>query len=182
MKRILTTMRHDRRRGARAKVAALTLSLLAAALLSPRVTDVKAQEMREDEKHARVSDSVLGVRVGAGLKEVHDKLKSLGTVAGRDTEEGGRKEVWTFKKTDFTSLAYETNEEGRVEWVTAFVRAGHEIPFSKLGDLARAQSKSDRHARWRVEGPDEEGYVLMAKGGGGKAGVVQFFALDFEER
>ncbi len=165
----------------------MSLTLLAVVLLLPPLVVPKARAARGDEKRggekrARVSDSILGVKVGDELKKVHAKLKSLGTVAGRDTREGGRKEVWTFKKTDFVSLAYETDREGRIEWLTAFVRPGREIPFPKLGDLARAQSKSDSHAKWRVEEKDGEGYVLMAKGVGGKAGVVQFFALDFQER
>ena len=181
MSQKLNTPRHAR---ARAAVAAVALLLPAAAPPPPSAEARPAQERKKErrEKGMRVTDSILGVRVEDDIREVHAKLGKLGTVGGDDTREGGRKEAWTFKKTAFKSLAYETNREGRVEWLTAFVRPGKEIPFSKLGDLERAQSKSDRHARWIVEESDGEGYVLMVKGGEGKASVVQLFALDFQER
>src|SRR5215210_2866666 len=96
-------------------------------------------------------DSILGVRVGAKIEEAHEKLKDLGTWGGRATDEGGRKEAWTLKETEFTSVAYKTNAAGRVVWITGFVRPGKEIPFDKLGDLTRATGKDMNEAVWDVE-------------------------------
>ena len=154
---------------------ACALAAFAAALLAFMASPAAARQERREEQ-PRVADSVLGVRLGDRLREVHARLEGLGTVGGRDTRKGGRKEAWTFKGTDFVSLAYETDREGRVEWLTAFVRPGREIPFSDLGDLGRALTKSDHHANWSVEREKGKGYLLMLKGAGGKARVIHLIA------
>jgi hypothetical protein len=125
----------------------------------------------------QVADSILDVRIGSSLEEVHLKLKELGTFGGRATREGGRKEAWTLKGGEFTSIAYKTDASGRVVWVTGFVRPGREIPFSKLGDLARATGKDDAEAAWSVETPGG-GYRLVAKGPKGRARVVYLLSLE----
>ncbi|HYH85590.1 MAG TPA: hypothetical protein VEX60_08905 [Pyrinomonadaceae bacterium] len=122
-------------------------------------------------------DSILGVRVGAKIEEVHEKLKDLGTWGGRATQDGGRKEAWTLKETEFTSVAYKTNAAGRVVWITGFVRPGKEIPFDKLGDLARARGKDKTEAVWDVEAQGAS-YKLVAKGPDGKARVVTLISLE----
>lgn len=132
------------------------------------------------DDNPRVIDSILGVRIGSNLGQVHKKLKKLGTVGGRETQAGGRKEAWTLNKTEFASIAYQTDDEGRVIWVTGFVRPGKEIPFSKLGDLERATSKNDSQVIWTVK-TDEGGYRLVAKGPNGKARVVYLFSLNATE-
>ena len=125
---------------------------------------------------AKVLDSIHGVRIGSSLEEAHAKLKDLGTVGGRATREGGRKEAWTMKGGDFTSVAYKTDAAGRVVWLTGFVRPGKEIPFAQLGELARATGKDETQAAWTVETP-EGGYRLVAKGPNGKARVVYLLSL-----
>ncbi|HEU4595792.1 MAG TPA: hypothetical protein VFS10_11680 [Pyrinomonadaceae bacterium] len=127
---------------------------------------------------AKVLDSILGVRIGSSLEEAHAKLKDLGTVGGRATREGGRKEAWTLKGGEFTSIAYKTDASGRVVWLTGFVRPGKEIPFSQLGDLARANGKDETEAAWTVEAPGGGGYRLVAKGPKGKARVVYLLSLE----
>lgn len=125
----------------------------------------------------KVVDSILGVCVGAKIEEVHEKLKTLGMVGGRATRDGGRKEAWTLKETEFTSVAYKTNAAGRVVWITGFVRPGKEIPFDKLGDLARATGKDKTEAVWDVE-TQSGSYKLVAKGPDGKARIVTLISLD----
>jgi hypothetical protein len=154
----------------------LTLSLAAASpLWSPRAAAQKNERVR-------VTDSVLGVRLGSTLEEAHEKLKGLVKTGGegdgeREGErEGGRKEAWVLKKTAFTSIAYQTDEAGRVRWVTGFVRPGREIPFSKLGDLSQASHKSEQAAIWNVQRP-EGNLRLIVRGSGWKARVVQLLSL-----
>ena len=125
---------------------------------------------------AKVVDSILGVRIGSSLEDAHAKLKDLGTVGGRATREGGRKEAWTMKGGEYTSVAYKTDASGRVVWLTGLVRPGKEIPFRQLGDLARATGRDDNEAAWTVETPGG-GYRLVAKGPGGKARVVYLLSL-----
>ncbi|HYN86445.1 MAG TPA: hypothetical protein VER32_14440 [Pyrinomonadaceae bacterium] len=124
----------------------------------------------------RVTDSVLGVGVGTTIEEAHARLKDLGTVGGRATRDGGRKEAWTLKETDFTSVAYKTDAKGRVQWVTGFVREGREIPFEKLGDPARAVASGDTEIAWSVERPEGD-YRLVAKGPNRRARVVYLLSL-----
>lgn len=127
----------------------------------------------------KVLDSILGVRVGSSLAEAHEKLKDLGTFGGRATREGGRKEAWTLKDGEFSSVAYKTDAAGRIVWVTGFVRPGKEIPFSKIGDLARAAASDETEAAWNVEAHGgARSYRLVAKGPKGKARVVYLLSLD----
>ncbi|HVF57018.1 MAG TPA: hypothetical protein VM934_12765 [Pyrinomonadaceae bacterium] len=127
-------------------------------------------------KRPKVVDSILGIRLGSSLEDAHKRLKSLGTVGGRETREGGRKEAWTLKKTEFASIAYKTNDEGHIVWMTGFVRPGKEIPFSKLGDLTQAARQNRSEVVWNVVTP-EGGYRLVAKGPEGRARVVYLLSL-----
>jgi hypothetical protein len=134
----------------------------------------------QKEERVRVTDSILGIRLGSTLEEAREKLKRLGKSGGEGVgegeREGGRKEAWILKKSAYNSLAYQTDGAGRVEWVTGFVRRGREIPFANLGDLRRASYKSDQEAVWNIERP-EGNFRLIAKGSGGKASVVHLLTL-----
>jgi len=52
---------------------------------------------------------------------------------GRDTHDGGRKEAWTLKETDYATLAFRTDSKGKVAWVKRVCSTGKEIPFSYSG-------------------------------------------------
>ena len=121
-------------------------------------------------------DSILGVSVGTSLTDAHARLDSLGTNDGRNTKERGRKEAWTFKETDFVSLALKTNKRGSVVWVSGFLRPGREIDFAKFGDVSRATLSNDSEAVWNIATPTG-GYRLVVKGGGQKARVVYMLSL-----
>lgn len=161
-----------RRRRGRLRAALVAVALLA---FVP-ATHAAATRGGGADDNARVADSVLGVKVGMSLEEARAKLKDSGTYGGRDTRDGGRKEQWTMKKTPFTYVVYQTDGKGRVKWVTGFVRPGKEIPFAKLGDLARATRSSELEASWNVERP-EGNYRLLARGARGKAQVVHLLTL-----
>jgi hypothetical protein len=135
-------------------------------------------------ERVRVADSILGIRLGVTLEEAREKLKGLGSKAGGAGEgaeegerEGGRKEAWMLKKSAYTSIAYQADNAGRIQWVTGFVRRGKEIPFSKFGDLTRAAYKSDQEAVWNVQRA-EGNFRVIAKGTGGKASVVHLLKLQ----
>ncbi|MDT7604099.1 MAG: hypothetical protein QOF61_2096 [Acidobacteriota bacterium] len=158
-------------------IAATALLIASASLVwSPRV------EAQKNER-VRVTDSILGVRLGSTLEEAREKLKGLTKTGGegegeREGErEGGRKEAWVLKKSAFTSIAYQTDERGRVQWVTGFVRPGHEIPFSNLGDLSHASHKSEQAVIWNVQRP-EGNMRVIARGSAWKARVVQVLSLN----
>jgi hypothetical protein len=134
----------------------------------------------QKSKEARVINSLLGVSIGSTLEETRARLSSLGSGGGRDTRDGGRKEAWTLKGTEYATLAFKTDGKGKVVWVSAFARPGKEIPFSKLGDLSKAARAAESQAIWNVETP-QGGYRLVAKGVQGKASVVYLLTLAFPE-
>lgn len=121
-----------------------------------------------------------GIGIGTHIDDAYSKLKQIGTGGGRDTHDGGRKEAWTLRETDFASLAFKSNKAGRIVWVSAFVRPGREVLFTKLGDPAKATTFTNSQAIWNV-GSTSGGYRLVAKGTEGKASVVYLLSLDFPE-
>ncbi|MEP6743823.1 MAG: hypothetical protein ABJB61_15105 [bacterium] len=153
--------------------------LVMLAFASPIALGQKAEQ-------ARVIDSILGVGIGTSLEEAHAKLDRLRTRKSRESRaereeeneerEGGRKEAWALKATDYSTVALQADREGRVVWITGFVRPGEEIPFAKLGDLSSAVAVTDTRAIWNVVTPGV-GYRLVAKGKNRKAGVVTLLSL-----
>ena len=156
------------------KVGSAWLSCLAVLILLASVT------LAQKTEQFSAIDSLLGVNIGTSLDEARARLTQIGTGGGRDTREGGRKEAWTLKETDYATLAFKTDGKGKVSWVSAFVRPGKEIPFSKLGEPAKATRVSDSQAIWNIETP-LGGYRLVAKGANGKASVVYLLSLAFPE-
>lgn len=128
---------------------------------------------------ARVINSILGVSIGSSVEETRAKLSQLGSGGGRETRDGGRKEAWTLKGTDYATLAFKTNGKGKVVWVSAFTRPERQISFSKIGDLSKAAA-SDSQAVWNIETP-QGAYRVVAKGAKGKATVVYLLSLEFPE-
>lgn len=124
--------------------------------------------------------SLDGIAIGSTLDDVRAKLMRIGTGGGRDTRDGGRKEAWTLKETDFATLAFKTNRAGQIVWVSAFARAGKELPFAKLGDPSKATSFDKSQAIWNIKTAGG-GYRLVAKGAEGKASVVYLLSLDSPE-
>ena len=134
----------------------------------------------QKSKETRAINSLLGVSIGSTLEEARSKLTPLGTGGGRDTRDGGRKEAWTLKGTDYANIAFKTDGKRRVVWVSAFTRPGKEISFSKLGDLSKTAQTPGSQAVWNIETP-QGGYRLEAKGANGKASVIYLLSLDFPE-
>lgn len=134
----------------------------------------------DTQERVQTTSAILGVGIGTTLEEARARLGPLGTSAGRDTREGGRKEAWTLTGTDFATIALKTDKRGRVLWVSGFVRPGQEIPFSQLGDLTLATLKKGQ-AVWNVPTP-AGGYRLVAKGEADRAGVVYLLSLAAPKR
>jgi hypothetical protein len=125
-------------------------------------------------------NSLGGIGIGTSLEDARSILTRIGTGGGRDTREGGRKEAWTLKETDFATIAFKSNGAGRIVWISAFVRPGKEVEFTKFGDPAKATSWNSSQAIWNVSSA-RGGYRLVAKGMEGRANVVYLLALDFPE-
>lgn len=130
-----------------------------------------------------VIDSILGVGIGTSLDQAHEKLDRLSNRERRDEREtadeereGGRKEAWAMRATDYTTIALKAGPDGRVVWITGFVRPGKEIPFAKLGNLSSAIVITNARAIWNVTTPNG-GYRVIAKGQKGKAHVISLISL-----
>lgn len=120
---------------------------------------------------------ILGVTVGMPEAEARVLLTPLGETAGRDTRSGGRKQGFILRESRYAWIAYKAGKSGDLKWVSANLRAGEEIAFAELGDLATADSANDFQVIWNVA-RGNSGYRLVAKGAGGKAQVVYLLALD----
>ena len=156
---------------------------LSAAMLVVSAALISSSSAAAQPKSVRVTDSILGIRLGSTLEEAREKLKGLVKTDGADRDEreaereGGRKEAWALKQTAYATIAYGADKDGRIQWVTGFVRAGHEIPFAKVGDLTQASHQSGQAAIWNVQRPGGNIRVI-ARGAGGKARVVQVLSLN----
>lgn len=130
----------------------------------------------------RVSDSILGVRIGTSFEDARKKLEKLcitserPTAADEDKDEPGTKQVWRMKGTNYSYVALKTNEKGRVVWVTGFLRQNEELRFTELGDTSLAMRATESQAIWNVATPNG-GYRLVAKGQNGKARVIYLLSL-----
>ena len=143
-----------------------------------------AVSAQQKNKGKRITDSILGIKIGTRLIDAHEKLERFGQAGSRegekedDQEEAGeRKEAWSLRKTEFSSVALKANREGKVVWITGFVRPGQEIPFAKLGELSQAFRANEFQVVWNVQTP-EGSYRLVAKGQKSKARVVYLLSLD----
>ena len=130
-----------------------------------------------------VIDSILGVGIGTSLDQAHEKLDRLSNRERRDEREtadeeheGSRKEAWALKATDYSTIALKVDREGRVVWITGWLRPGKEIPFAKLGSLSSATAVTESHAVWNVASP-KGGYRLIVKGPNRKARVISLLSL-----
>jgi len=138
----------------------------------------------QERARPRVIDSILGVGIGTSFDQAHAKLdhlrkreKKQGTEERENEErEGCHKEMWSLMATNYSSVALQTDREGRVVWITGFVRPGKAIPFAKLGNLSLATTVTDSRATWNVATPGG-GYRLIARGQNGKALVISLLSL-----
>ena len=199
MKNVLTTRKAGLRVGPAWLVGPILLLSIAGGVSAQRTESPQSSvsapatitvEHGSDAKEAAVSkagseqvlpiSSLVGIGIGTPLDEARSKLSKLGTGGGRETRDGGSKEAWTLRETDFATVAFKSNGAGKVVWISAFVRAGREVPFSTLGDPGKATSVTSSQIVWNVATPGG-GYRLVAKGSGQKASVIYLLSLDFPE-
>lgn len=127
----------------------------------------------------RVTDSILGVSLASTPADVAAKLSPLGRVERRPTRDGdgGSKESWALTGTRFSYLVIRSSRDGRIMWLTAFLREGQELPFVELADPAQAEHVSEKTAAWNVKTPQGT-YRLSAKGRQGKAQVISLYPSE----
>ena len=123
----------------------------------------------------RPINEVLGVGIGMPVANVRLALDKMGTREGRPTSNRTSKETWRLDLTPYEQIVVRADAEGRVSWVTAFVRRDQIIPFGMFGPRSGAVSFTDNQATWNVEN-GEHPYKLLVRGQHGRATVVTLVA------
>ncbi|HSI73833.1 MAG TPA: hypothetical protein VK934_11720 [Fimbriimonas sp.] len=127
----------------------------------------------------RVIDSILGVSVGASFeesRELLDRFGKGGESEEEEREEAGEKMAWRFDSGEFTAIAVRADDQGRVKWVTGFLRPGKERPFETIGDLKLGVS-TQNEAIWNIR-TGSSAYRVVAKGSNKRASVMYLIRLS----
>ena len=108
--------------------------------------------------HNGPAPNLLGIRVGMERSAVESRLNGISQFVQR---EGANHEVWRVNDSSrFDALAVGYSD-GKLRYVTAFVDKEHatdSIPFSSIGDLARAKAEiMDPHHRYVWDVPAADG-------------------------
>ena len=152
-----------------------------------------------------VPGTILGVRPGMDPEQADALLKPLGTtpgMAGEDKdskdkdakdkdakptkpksgedEDEGHSELWTLRGTPYTQVVVHAGTDGRLAWLTGFLRPGQEMPFARFGDPKRALVFRDTLAVWNVlplAKTTVPPYRLIVRGAKGQARSVSLISL-----
>ena len=140
------------------------------------------------------ANSLAGIKIGMDKDDAHAALIAQGASSGdkdsdeNDAEKGtdskrkgadpddARPEVWTLKGTPYARIAFASDDNDKILWVTAFARPGQGVPFAQIGSLARAAASGPAFAVWNVISP-RGSYRVIARGSGGRAAVVSLLPL-----
>jgi hypothetical protein len=87
------------------------------------------------------------------------------------------KVVWQLEKTPFASVYVKTNDKRQVDYLTAFVRPGEEVPFEAIGDTKKAPLLSGTSVVWDVMRPNSPHIRVVAEGRERKANVIKLFVV-----
>ncbi len=143
------------------------------------------KERLANAKSVKVMKSILGVELGSTLEAAHAKLDKLCDSAHRpkeekedDADEGEQKVLWELSKTDYSFVFVKADDEGRITYVSGFLRPGKEIPFKKIGESAKAPVQNANMIAWDVLRPKRPLYRVVASGQNRKAGKIMFFVVQ----
>jgi len=110
---------------------------------------------------------ILGLRLGMREAAVHARLTRLGVETGYQAAKLEKnKELWAVRHPKIASVAMKFDDEGRLQWITAFSRKeGKRLRYGDIADLDRAQRLGYYIYVWRVPAHgDKPGYAVMARG------------------
>jgi hypothetical protein len=134
----------------------------------------------------KVQTAILGIELDSTLEVAHNKLDSLGQPMARPVDEGDEvtkrsrsehKVSWQLAKTDYSSVFVKADEKERITYIAAYLRAGKEMPFDKIGQLERAPVLTDRVVAWDVVGPNRPLIRVVASGSERKANSITMFIV-----
>lgn len=141
-------------------------------------------------KSVRVMTSILGLELGTSLAQAHARLDKI-SEGGKATKEeaeaeegakGAHKTLWKFPATDYSALFAQSNDEGEITNINAFLREGKELPFEKIGEVKKAPLQSDTAIAWDVIRPNRPLFRIVAQGAGRKARSINIFVVKRPEQ
>jgi hypothetical protein len=134
----------------------------------------------------KVQTAILGIELDSTLESAHSKLDSLGQAMTRPVDdgdevakrsEGEHKASWQLAKTDYGSVFVKADEKERITYIAAYLRAGKEMPFAKIGELEKAPVLTDRVVAWDVVRPNRPLIRVVARGSERKANSITMFIV-----
>jgi hypothetical protein len=86
---------------------------------------------------------ILGFRLRMTEREVHERLKAMGTLVRKEEK---RQEAWQIRDEKFSHLIVGFNKEQKLRYVTAVAREDKDakrLPYDQIGDLKQARQAGD---------------------------------------
>jgi len=134
-------------------------------------------------KSVKVQTDILGVRIDSSLEEARAKLDPLAAPKGRpekdaeEGEEGEQKLLWKLDKTKFSSVFVKADAKERVIYLLGDLRPGQQIPFSQIGEVAKAPIHNDKVVAWDVVRENRPLLRVVARGANEKAETITIFVV-----
>jgi hypothetical protein len=166
---------------------ALALAVTAPAFAAPKKKQSAKPKPTATPALIEQTASILGVKLFGSIEEAREKLAHLkidkeATPAVLEKgKRGGSRIVWRLAETEYLWIVAWADKEGKVEKISASVRAEKKKPFKEIGDLGRAKVHTETMAMWLVERPDGSNYRLVAKGPGEEAVTIYMYSLKAQE-
>lgn len=142
------------------------------------------KDRRAAAKSVKVMTGILGVELGSTLEKAHARLDPLNDPARppkeqKEREEGSieHKVLWQLKATDYSSIYVKADREGQIEYITGFLRPGRELPFEKVGEVAKAPVRSETTVVWDVLRRKRKPMRVVATGQKSRASVIKLFVV-----
>jgi hypothetical protein len=134
----------------------------------------------------KVMTSILGLELGSTLEQAHAKLDRLTDPkhppktereGPKNNEESEQKVLWQLAKTDYSLVFVKSDENERITSINAFLRAGKEIPFEKIGEAKKAPVQDANTIAWDVLRPNGPLFRVVANGLDRKASSIIMFVV-----
>jgi hypothetical protein len=139
-------------------------------------------------KSVKVRQDILGIKLDTALATARQHLDPLAAPDGRPPEEqpaeteAEGKLLWKLSSSDYSSVLLKPDREDQITYILGLLRPGKEIPFEKIGEVAKAPIATDKVVAWDVVRPDRSLIRVVARGAGGKANSITIFLVKRPRR
>lgn len=158
----------------------------AAALPSPTVEQRSSfRDRLRNATTVKVKMDILGLEIDSSLEQAHEKLDPIAigkaSPPKKDEDpgegEGEQKAFWELKKTDFKSVFFKADAEGRVTYMLVTYRGGKEPAFSQIGQVEKAPVQSRDLIAWDVVRKGRPLIRVVARGHDSRAESITIFLV-----